>query len=192
MYNLFNLNTGKRNMKKSNRIGLLKYVVALSFMLILSACAAKHEVISSSTSTKLLPQKSIYISLSNDGRYGNINYPGSGINTSQVLLKNFSKYSNNITVSNQYRPFSGALSHAKVKGAEYLIYPTILEWEDRATEWSGKPDRISIKIQTVKVSTGKTLNSTIIQGKSAWATLGGDHPQDLLQKPIEELVNSLY
>ena len=179
-------------MKKNNKIGFSKYLVALSLMLILGACAAKHEIINSSTNTKLLPQKSIYISLPNDGRYGNINYPGSGITTSQVLLKNFSKYNNNIIVSNQYRPFSSALSQARIKGSEYLIYPTILEWEDRATEWSGKPDRISIKIQTVEANTGKTLNSTIIQGKSSWATLGGDHPQDLLQKPIEELVNNLY
>ncbi|WP_254924651.1 DUF4823 domain-containing protein [Aeromonas sp. A35_P] len=30
------------------------------------------------------------------------------------------------------------------------------------------------------------------EGKSKWATFGGDHPQDLLPEPTEKYVNSLY
>jgi hypothetical protein len=41
------------------------------------------------------------------------------------------------------------LTHAKENNYGYLVFPTILEWEDRATEWSGIPDKASIKIAMV-------------------------------------------
>jgi hypothetical protein len=31
-----------------------------------------------------------------------------------------------------------------------------------------------------------------VSGRSGWATLGGDHPQDLLPKPVGEYVASLF
>jgi hypothetical protein len=37
------------------------------------------------------------------------------------------------------------------------------------------------------VESGKTMDSAIIKGKSGIATLGGDHPQDLLVKPSGKL-----
>jgi hypothetical protein len=73
-----------------------------------------------------------------------------------------------------------------------LVYPTILHWEDRATEWSGIPDRVEIKIEIIGATTGKGLDSAIIKGKSGLATFGGDHPQDLLPKPVEDYVSGLF
>lgn len=37
-----------------------------------------------------------------------------------------------------------------------------------------------------------TIDSVVIKGKSGWATLGGDYPQDLLPKPVEEYVRTWY
>ncbi|ELW8199044.1 DUF4823 domain-containing protein, partial [Yersinia enterocolitica] len=67
-----------------------------------------------------------------------------------------------------------------------------LHWEDRATEWSGKPDIIAIKITVYNAASDNIISSTIINGKSKWATFGGDHPQDLLAKPVSEYISSLY
>jgi hypothetical protein len=36
------------------------------------------------------------------------------------------------------------------------------------------------------------MDSVIIKGKSGLATFGGDHPQDLLAKPVSAYVNGLY
>ncbi len=84
------------------------------------------------------------------------------------------------------------LASARKVGAKYLAVPTILEWEDRATEWSGIPDKASIKLSIIDLETNSTLDSVIIKGKSGIATFGGDHPQDLLPKPTYEYVASLY
>jgi hypothetical protein len=75
---------------------------------------------------------------------------------------------------------------------KYLVYPTILHWEDRATEWSALPDRIEVKIDLIETATGKLLDSVVIRGKSGLATLGCDHPQDLLPKPVDEFVSTLF
>jgi len=49
-----------------------------------------------------------------------------------------------------------------------------------------------VKVELVDVATDTPLDTGIIKGKSKWATFGGDHPQDLLPKPVEEFVSSLY
>lgn len=68
----------------------------------------------------------------------------------------------------------------------------ILHWEERATEWSGKPDRIEIQIIIYDLSTKKQIVNSTYTGKSKWATFGGDHPQDLLAEPTQTFVDALY
>jgi len=92
----------------------------------------------------------------------------------------------------EYQAFEAALNAAKKHGAAYLVVPTILEWEDRATEWSAIPDRASIKLSIIDTANSETIDSATIKGKSGLATFGGDHPQDLLPKPVGEYVKSLY
>ena len=134
----------------------------------------------------------MYISIPRDGKYGQTNYQGSGANTSQIILMAFLKFSNSVETGREYQSFEAALNYAKKNKYSYLAFPTILEWEDRATEWSGIPDKASIKIAIINVATGKTLDSVIIKGKSGIATFGGDHPQDLLQKPVETYISTLF
>ena len=74
----------------------------------------------------------------------------------------------------------------------YYVAPEILHWEDRATEWSGRPDRIEVQISIYDVNMQTEIASSVITGKSAWATFGGDHPQDLLPEPTNAYVASLY
>ena len=68
----------------------------------------------------------------------------------------------------------------------------ILHWEERATEWSGKPDQITIQVTLYDVSSKQVLDKVTIKGQSKWATFGGNHPQDLLAKPIEKYVAELF
>lgn len=67
---------------------------------------------------------------------------------------------------------------ARSRKLRYLAIPTILHWEDRATEWSGKPDRISDRLVFLDVVTGQTMDSAVMTAKSKWFTFRGDHPPD--------------
>ncbi|HHS7683625.1 TPA: DUF4823 domain-containing protein [Yersinia enterocolitica] len=51
---------------------------------------------------------------------------------------------------------------------------------------------IAIKITVYNAASDNIISSTIINGKSKWATFGGDHPQDLLAKPVSEYISSLF
>jgi hypothetical protein len=129
----------------------MRYFVILGIVAFLSGCTAdSYQLLrTGNVSIKLEPSKSVYISISRDGRYGQINYQGSGANASQIILMAFSKNSNSAETARQYQSFDNALTYAKENNYGYLVFPTILEWEDRATVWSGIPDKASIKIAIV-------------------------------------------
>ena len=73
--------------------------------------------------------------------------------------------------------------------ADWVIKPSILNWDDRETEWSGKPDRIRVALQVYHGR--QTVGASIIEAKSSYWTLGGDHPEELLAKPFAEFAQSV-
>ncbi len=127
-----------------------------------------------------------------NGRYGTAEYQASGQQTAQAIYSAFSKRVVRVSLSTQKPSYENQLELAQTHNFTYLVQPEILHWEERATEWSGKPDRIEVKISIVQVETGKTIDSVTVKGKSKWGTFGGDHPQDLLPKPIDDYVDSLF
>jgi|SRR3989344_694093 len=161
---------------------------------VLLGCADTHELLRNERDGRLMLDRnaSAFISIPKDGVYGGIVYQGSGQNTAQIILAAFSKYFTRVDVARTYGEYKESLDQAKKEGYNYLIYPTILEWEDRATEWSSIPDRVSVKVTVVDVNRDRVVDSVIVKGKSGLATFGGDHPQDLLPKPIEEFTKSLF
>lgn len=162
-------------------------------VLLLSACADTHQLLRTGRELpKLDKSKVVYVSVPKDGSYGQTVYSGSGPNTTQIVLSAFSQYAKRVESSHEYQTFEEALNAARKFGATYLVVPTILEWEDRATEWSGIPDKASIRLSITDTANSETIDSVTIKGKSGLATFGGDHPQDLLPKPVGEYVKSLY
>jgi len=171
----------------------MRYFLMLGIVALLVGCANSHKLLRTGNSlTKLDSSKSFYIAVPRDGRYGKIDYKGSGANTAQIILMALAGYTNSVETGHQYQLLKDALIYAKESKYDYLIFPTILEWEDRATEWSGIPDKASIKISIIDVASDKNLDSVIIRGKSGIATFGGDHPQDLLSKPVNEYFHILF
>lgn len=171
----------------------MKWLFAICITLVLSGCADSHQLIRNDlTTAKLTATETIFIAVPEDGVYGADTYRGSGKNTAQILLSAFAKYTRTATVGRSIQNFDEALVSAKQAGKNYLVYPNILHWEDRATEWSAIPDRVEVKIEVVNTVSGNTIASGIVKAKSGLATFGGDHPQDLLPQPIEEFVSSLY
>ena len=84
-----------------------------------------------------------------------------------------------------------ALQSARLGGHDYLVLPTLLHWEDRATEWNFMRDKVQVRIEVVDVFSGQVADSAVVEGKSGIVTLGGDHPQDLLPEPIDDYLQSL-
>ncbi|MDT8404538.1 DUF4823 domain-containing protein [Sulfuriflexus sp.] len=177
----------------SEKGALMRLVLFFVMAVLLSSCADNHQLMRMGGNLPKLDQGGVvYVSVPGDGRYGQTIYYGSGQNTAQIVVLAFSQHLKRVESGHEYQDFNASLGVARKIGAMYLVAPTILEWEDRATEWSGIPDKASIKLTVTDVSTGATLDSVILKGKSGLATFGGDHPQDLLPRPVGEYVNSLY
>ena len=163
-------------------------------MLLVVSCADTHKVVQSDVvpGARLEATSTIYIAVPVDGVYGANTYHGSGQNTAQIIHSAFAKRSRSTKVGRNPQSFAEARDAALSNNWEYLVYPIILHWEDRATEWSSRPDVVEVKIEVVEVATDRSIASAVIKGQSGLATFGGDHRQDLLPEPIEEFVSSLY
>jgi Domain of unknown function (DUF4823) len=142
-------------------------------------------------STKLVRGKSVAIATPINGWYGKTEYSDSGRMTAFATRAAFARFTNTSVVSVGCKDLACLRNHTSGP-FDYYVVPEILHWEDRATEWSGLPDKIEVKIIVYDGGTGKEVASTLISGQSKWATFGGDHPQDLLPEPLNSYVESLY
>jgi len=169
------------------RVTSLIFLAALA-----SGCSAtfKQNVLQE-PSTKLVRGKSVAIATPANEWYGKKEYSDSGRMTAFATRSAFARFTNKSVVSVGCKDLPCLKSHT-AGPFDYYVIPEILHWEDRATEWSGLPDKIEVKIVVYDGGTGKEVASTLISGKSKWATFGGDHPQDLLPEPLNSYVESLY
>ncbi len=172
----------------------MKRLIYLIILALILGCTHTYEVTKSSqtTNAKLDKNAKAYVSVPEDGRYGDILYEGSGYTTAQAIQKAFAKHLSIVERGKQFETYKKALNSAQYGGFNYLIYPMITHWEDRATEWSGLSDKINVKLSIIDTQNNSTIDSAIINGKSRWGTFGGDHPQDLLHEPIGQYVDSLF
>jgi biopolymer transport protein ExbD len=183
------------NIHQRGIISMKNIFLVLSIFMLSVGCSAKYttvQVNENSTIPKIERSKSVLISVPKDGHYAANQYVGSGKMTAMSVKSAFARYTNDIKISESCSEKPDCIAEAKNNQYYYLAYPEILQWEDRATEWSGLPDRIEIKITIFDTALNSEVDSVIIRGKSKWMTMGGDHPQDLLQSPISQYISKIY
>jgi hypothetical protein len=170
----------------------MKKLLIPLIIVLMSGCTStyKQEAIVKSTA-KLVNGKSILISVPSNGSYEGKEYSGSGASTSQATYSAFARHSSKISIVETCKTADCLKSKSNIS-ADYYVVPEILHWEDRNTEWSGIKDKMEVKITVYNAADMSELCSSIISGKSKWATFGGDHPQDLLPEPLKNYVESLY
>jgi hypothetical protein len=169
----------------------MRYPTLLLAISLVCGCASTYEQVDvTAPSAKLLHGNSIMIATPSDGSYEAKAYSGSGSMTAAAVNAAFAPYSDKISVSAECQDIECLKNQSTP--VDYFVVPEILHWEDRNTEWSGKKDKLEVKLSVIDAADGTTLATTIISGKSKWATFGGDHPQDLLPEPLKKYVESLY
>ena len=169
------------------RIAVLIIVIVTIF-----GCTSTYQQIDvTGPAAKLLKGGSVVIATPANGSYGTREYPLSGSMTAQAVRAAFAKFTNTISVSADCSELE-CLKKNAASHFDYCVIPEILQWEDRSTEWSGIKDKLEIKLSIFDGTNWTLLASTILSGKSRWATFGGDHPQDLLPEPLDEYIGSLY
>jgi hypothetical protein len=173
----------------------LRRVLLPVVLTILSGCAHTYNVsrpVAAESTPTLSRDATAYVALPQDGSYEGRVYEGSGRYTVSAVSAAFSSRLEEVAVARSVEEYEPSLEAARAGGHDYLIFPEIKHWEDRATEWSGKSDKIEVRITIVETRTGDLVDSVDIRGTSRWGTLGGDHPQDLLAVPIEDFVAEAF
>lgn len=170
----------------------MKRFLFIITVVLLTGCSAKYSTNNVQKSTELLVKNlPVAVAKPADGVYETRSYAGSGDTTAAVVKAAILRHSDNVSVYSDCEDLM-CLKDKHMMNRGYYVVPQILHWEDRATQWSGIPDRIEIKISVYNAESNAIVASTIITGKSKWATFGGDHPQDLLPVPINAWMASLY
>lgn len=169
-----------------------KKVILVFGMMLLVGCSAKYNAAEVTKNTEqLIKNKKVLIAQPENGTYDAKVYSQSGAMTAMAVRTAFSRYTDDAAVISTCATQECLQNSQQMKDGYYVI-PQILHWEDRATEWSGLPDKIEVKITVYNAQSNNVIASTILNGRSKWLTFGGDHPQDLLPQPINEYVASLY
>ena len=156
----------------------MRSLYPLLALLVMIGCADTHKVTKTGgmqVGPVLERQVSAYVAVPSDGRYGATVYSGSGAMTAQIIVSALAPYLSKVTIATKTEDLDQAMATARAGNFRYLFYPQILQWEDRATEWSGKPDLATVKLSIFATDTGTLLDSAMIDGKSGLATFGGDH-----------------
>ncbi len=168
--------------------------LAVAFVLLTAACAdsARYVRTDSAIHVHLAAADAVYVALPENGSYAEKVYPQSGRMMADAVLAAFSKHCPSVRSAGRVETPDEARASAQQGGEIYVAFSSILHWEDRATEWSARPDRIAVRIDLLDVATGEVVDSAKIEGKSGLGTFGGDHPQDLLDEPIGGFIDSLY
>lgn len=171
----------------------MRFSLAIALIAVLSGCADSHRwTPQQNGSARITSSERIFITTPADGDYGDTVYSGSGRNTTKIIYNAASAKSRLVRIGGVAANYEDAIAQAQGAGQDILIFPTILHWEDRATEWSMIPDKVEVKVEVIQVNSGQVISSGIIKGSSGLATLGGDHPQDLLPEPVAEFVSALF
>ncbi|MCL1056452.1 DUF4823 domain-containing protein [Shewanella gelidimarina] len=161
-------------------------------LLVLGGCSSSYQHNEfQKPEVKLDRSVGVLISTPENGWYSDREYNNSGRMTANAVRNSFSKNSRKVAITTKCKGES-CLDTVDANIYGYYVQPIILHWEDRATEWSGKSDKLEIQIITYDTKTKKEIGNSTYSGKSKWASFGGDHPQDLLEEPTNAYVESLY
>lgn len=134
--------------------------------------------------------KTFGIATCEDGFYNTEIYENSGRTVANIIKQELTPYSKRVTIYKKNEILDDFTAE-ELATNDYIVIPKILHWEDRATAWSGRPDKLEITI-TIYDSKKKPLASANISGKSASMTLGTTDPSELLSKPLKEWLLTLF
>ncbi|MDB5904654.1 MAG: hypothetical protein JWM26_3532 [Betaproteobacteria bacterium] len=176
--------------------GMKMRVLVLCCMLaMLCGCTAHYQVqnlAGTAASNRLDRQKSVYITVPEDGGSGSRQSAGSGQAVAQAVASAFSRTAARVHVAERATTKEQAVEAAKKLNAAYVVSPVIAQWEHRATEWSGRPSRVALRISIIDAATGAEITSNSIEGRSRIVSLTPTSPESLLKDPIARYVDGLY
>ena len=171
-----------------------RFLMILAGMAVLTACKSTYSEkdLSNEPPPLLKSNSRIYVAIPFDATFKKEVVQGSGKQTAQAFQVAFLRYTRSVYMSKFPESVGEALEIARNGHMEYVLYPTIVRWEDRATEYTGLRDQLAVKAELIDLKTSKVVFSREIEATGKWMTDGGESPKDLLEQPAEQFANALF
>lgn len=173
-----------------------RHLPGILALLLLGACGNTHQSTRAdppgTAKLVLTPADSLLIATPRDGVTDTTVYRGSGHHTGRMLQASFARHTHAIKVGPFNQDYDDALALARQLGQKYLVYSTILQWQELLTEWPATADRVEIRIDVVDAASGSTAASAIVKARSGLPKFVGQDPQDLLPQALDDFASSLY
>lgn len=171
-----------------------RFLMLLAGFAALTACKSTYSEkdLSSGPPPVLKSNSRIYVAIPFDASFKDEVVQGSGKQTAQAFQAAFMRYTRSVYTSKFPESLGEALEIARNGHMQYVLYPTIIRWEDRATEYSGRRDRLAVKAELIDLNTSQVVFSREIEATGKWMTDGGESPKDLLEQPAEQFANAVF
>ena len=171
-----------------------RFLMILAGMAVLTACKSTYSEkdLSNEPPPLLKSNSRIYVAIPFDATFKKEVVQGSGKQTAQAFQVAVLRYTRSVYMSKFPESVGEALEIARNGHMEYVLYPTIVRWEDRATEYTGLRDQLAVKAELIDLKTSKVVFSREIEATGKWMTDGGESPKDLLEQPAEQYANALF
>jgi hypothetical protein len=170
--------------------------ITVAFCIALSACTASYQnqdlAGKGTVVTQLTQASRIYVAMPTDGAYESKTYSGSGRTTAQAVAAAFAQHGSSVTIAETPATREQTLANARAAGAQYVAVPVISHWEPRATEWSGRPSRMTIALAVLDAATGTVISNVELNGRSRIISFTSTSPESLLREPIGKYVDGMY
>ena len=169
---------------------IIAVLLAFSAAILMSGCSASYQSEFLRPQAAMQPQTRFLIVTPEIGRYGDIDYPTSGVDVVTALTKELKTYSQSITTIMTPVTIEN-IRDEDLQNCDYVFIPQILHWEDRLTGWSFRPDRIEVRFDIYN-NQREMVNSYLITGRSAYVVWVSRQPNSLLKKPIRDMLKTFF
>lgn len=178
------------------RLTFFRTASLLACVLSLLATGCKSTYSDKQVSTEPVPllrsTSRIYVGMPFDATFKEEVAHNSGKQAAEAIFNAFARNTRPVFISRSPESLGEALESARRVNAEYLVYPHIFRWEDRATEWSGVRDKLQMRVDLIDLETSQVAFAKEIEATGKWMTDGGETPADLLQQPLDHYANALF
>ena len=143
------------------------------------------------TNEPLSSDGQISVQTPKNARFDETVYEDSGYKTAAAFKEALESHAKAIKVIDTCE-LNNCLKQAKSNGSKYLMALNLIFWEDRATNWSGKADRLTVKVSTYEVSSGDLLYMSYLHTNTSIYAPSGGHVEDYLPFISNQYVSTLY
>jgi hypothetical protein len=162
-------------------------VLAVCLPALLSGCAE----LSAQKAGSLKSQGSALIAVPLDATYEGKRYVGSGKETADFVANAFRRHLSHVEILSG-TAYSSSMGPSGASRFDYLVMPTILQWEDRSVGRHDREDYVEIGIRVLRTRDGATISDARLRKPSKVSTAFGSSPVDQLDDQIEEYVSELF